>query len=130
MSAEQVIQDQIRLDAARSGINMWRNNVGACEATDGRVIRYGLMNDSKKLNAQYKSADLIAIRPVLITADMVGQVVGVFTSIEVKSDNWTIRMTDDHTKAQMRWRDLVVSSGGYAGFAQSIHDARRIMRLP
>jgi len=129
MSSELVVQQQIRLAAAKAGINMFRNNVGACQDQDGRVIRYGLMNDSAALNKQYKSSDLIAIRPVLITPDMVGQVLGVFTAIEVKSDNWVIRINDEHTQAQRRFHDMVTGSGGYAGFAQSTHDAMRILRL-
>lgn len=129
MSSEELIQQNIRLDAARSGIDLWRNNVGACVDATGRMVRYGLLNDSKRLNEQYKSSDLIGVRPVLVTQDMVGSVLGVFTAIECKASAWTPRLSDPHTMAQRRFHGLVIGHGGFAGFAQTVGEARRIMRL-
>jgi hypothetical protein len=129
MSSEELVQQNIRLALARDGFDLWRNNVGACQDENGRVIRYGLMNDSKKLNERFKSSDLIGIRPMRITPEWVGHTVGVFVAIECKSDNRAIKINDPHVSAQARFIDLVSRNGGFAGFAQSVTEARRIMRL-
>lgn len=131
--SEELIQQKVRLDVARSGIDMWRNNVGVAMHTDyygkTRAVRYGLLNDTEKINERFKSSDLIGIRPVLITADMVGQVLGVFAAIETKKSDWTYRPNDEHTQAQQRFIDLVRAAGGFAGFARSVDEARGILRL-
>lgn len=130
MAGEDVVQQRIRLMVGHAGMVPMRNNVGACQDETGRLIRYGLMNDSKDLNEQFKSSDLIIPRPLLITQEWVGHTVAVFTAIECKADNWTMRITDERTQAQMRFHELIRNAGGFAGFAQSNHDARRILRLP
>lgn len=130
MTSEAAVQQQIRMNIAAHGLDLWRNNTGACEDKTGRVIRYGLMNESHALNQRFKSSDLVGIRPILVTADMVGQVVGVFAAIECKASNWTYRPNDEHTQAQQRFIDLVRAAGGFAGFARSVEEARAILRLP
>lgn len=130
VTSEAAIQQQIRLDIATTTVELWRNQVGACEDKTGRVIRYGLMNDSKNLNSQFKSSDLVGIRPLLITPEWVGSVVGVFSALEVKASDWKYRATDDHSAAQMRFIELVQRAGGFAGFARSPAEARQILRIP
>lgn len=129
VSSEEVVQQHIRKTIADAGMDFWRNNVGACQDQTGRVIRYGLMNDSQKLNARFKSSDLIGIRPMVVTAEWVGHTVGVFTAIECKGSDWTNRPNDEHTQAQQRFIDLVRRNGGFAGFARSVDEAREILRL-
>lgn len=129
MSSEERVQQQIRLAVSSAGFDMWRNNVGACQDATGRVIRYGLMNDSKQLNERFKSSDLVGIRPVLITPDMVGSVIGVFVALECKASDWKYRATDKHSVAQQRFIELVRAAGGFAGFARSVDEAREILRL-
>ena len=130
MTSEAAVQQHIQTQIALTGVELWRQNVGACTDANGRVIRYGLMNESHALNQRFKSSDLVGIRPILITADMVGQVVGVFAAIECKASNWTYRPNDEHTQAQQRFIDLVRAAGGFAGFARSVDEARVILRLP
>lgn len=130
MTSEAAIQQAIRLDIARSGIDLWRQNVGACQDQSGRLIRYGILNDSKAINEKFKSSDLIGIRPMLVTSEWVGHTVGVFAAIECKASNWTCRPNDEHTQAQQRFIDLVRAAGGFAGFARSVEEARTILRLP
>ena len=55
-------EKRIRLEAAKQGILLWRNNVGAVKTSDGRMIRFGLANDSHKMNQHIKSSDLIGIQ--------------------------------------------------------------------
>lgn len=130
MTSEAAVQQHIRTQIALTGVELWRQNVGACTDANGRVIRYGILNDSKQVNQRFKSSDLVGIRPILVTADMVGQVVGVFAAIECKASNWTYRPNDEHTQAQQRFIDLVRAAGGFAGFARSVEEARVILRLP
>lgn len=130
MTSEAAVQQHIRTQIALTGVELWRQNVGACTDASGRVIRYGILNDSKQVNQRFKSSDLVGIRPILVTADMVGQVVGVFAAIECKASNWTYRPNDEHTQAQQRFIDLVRAAGGFAGFARSVEEARVILRLP
>ena len=106
---------RVRLAASTAGCRLWRNNVGAGALTNGSYIRWGLANETPAMNSRIKSADLIGIRPVRITAEHVGQVFGVFLSREVKQPGW--RYTGaGREEAQMRWVELVQSLGGDAGF--------------
>jgi len=115
-SSEASIQSRVRIEAARLGWPLWRNNVGATYTSNGDFIRYGLANDSSRLNKQIKSADLIGIRPVVITPAHVGLTIGQFVSREVKASNWIYRGTD-REEAQLRWAEMVMALGGDAGFA-------------
>ena len=47
---EAVVQQKVRFEAAQQGIRMWRNNVGVLKDDRGIPIRYGLANESKKMN--------------------------------------------------------------------------------
>lgn len=113
--SEAAIQNQYRMFEATTGCLLWRNNVGATSDQNGNFIRYGLANDSEKINKVIKSADLIGIRPVLIEKSHVGTVIGQFVSKEVKAAGWKYRGTPRET-AQRAWADLVISLGGEASF--------------
>lgn len=113
--SEAAVQQRVRLAASQAGILAWRNNVGAMQDESGRVVRFGLCNDTKQLNESIKSADLIGIKPVLITQAMVGTWVGQFWSREVKESDWSWK-GDDHELAQLKWLELIMSKGGDAAF--------------
>lgn len=124
MTSEAVIQTNTRLLAAYNGLECWRNNVGACEDATGRLIRYGLGNDSVQLNREIKSSDLIGITPVLITPAHIGQTLGVFTAFECKNSDWHYSASDKRAVAQLRFHEIVRKAGGFAGFVsdpQQIH---------
>ena len=129
MSSEAVNQQQIRTNIALQNIELWRNNVGACQDVTGRVIRYGILNDSHEINQRFKSSDLIGIRPMLITPEWVGHTVGVFAAIECKESGWKLTPGDKRGQAQQRFIDLVTQAGGFAGFARSVDEARAVLRL-
>lgn len=113
--AESSVQAEIRLLTSQRGWRLFRNNVGVLINPDtGRPVRFGLANDSKQMNAAYKSGDLIGIMPVVVTQEMVGRTIGVFTSIECKHPDWRPTPGDERYQAQCRWRDLILSLGGYA----------------
>lgn len=113
---EASVQSIVRLEASRLGWKLWRNNRGVLKNEKGVPIRFGLCNDSPAVGAHIRSADLIGIRPVIITPAMVGQVIGQFVSIECKHEGWKPSPTDEHERAQMRWAELVLLTGGHAIF--------------
>lgn len=124
---EETVQALIRRDFAFIG-PIWRNNVGVMIDETGRPVRYGLANDSAKLNAEIKSSDLIGITPLLITQEWVGHVVGVFTAIECKASDWTPSPKDKRANAQQKFIDIVNMHGGFAGFASDPSHINKILR--
>lgn len=95
---------------------MWRNNVGALLDKRGIPVRYGLANDSKEMNARVKSADLIGVRPRVVTSADVGTTIGQFVSIECKRPGW--KWTGDaHELAQLNWASLIMAAGALATFS-------------
>lgn len=113
---EDAVQVAVRFEAARKGLLVWRNNVGALKDERGRLVRYGLANDSANVNKKIKSGDLIGVRPVTITPQHVGQVIGQFVSRECKASEWFYTGADREA-AQLAWANLVLSVGGDACFA-------------
>ena len=113
---ESAVQQRVRLELARAGALVWRNNVGACEDRTGRIIRYGLCNESAQMNRSLASSDLIGVMPMTITPDMVGKTIGVFTAVECKHSDWHLTSGDQRAQAQKRFIDLVRSVGGIGGF--------------
>ena len=113
--SEAAIQKRVQLMATRAGWRLWRNNVGALKDARGVPVRYGLANDSATLNKVVKSSDLVGIKPVLITADMVGHTIGQFVAREVKAGGW-VYSGNSHERAQLKFIELVMGLGGDACF--------------
>lgn len=114
--SEAAMQQLYRMEAARRGELLWRNNVGALLDERGVPVRYGLCNDTKELNARLKSSDLVGPKPVLIEQRHVGTVIAQFKCREMKEENWTYTGTP-RERAQLNYIELVVSKGGDAAFA-------------
>ncbi len=113
---EAEIQAEILLEAPRRGVTVWRNNCGLAWNKNGRPVRFGLCNVSEAMNNKIKSSDLIGITPTIITPDMVGTTVGVFTAYETKKEGWVYKSPTKREKAQKKFLDLVKSLGGIAKF--------------
>jgi hypothetical protein len=113
MKSEAAILNEIRLEASRRGWRLWRNNSGAYQDETGRLIRYGLANETAALNSAMKSGDLIGIAPRIIQAGDVGTVAGLFVSIEAKAEGWATPR-DARERAQVAWRDMIRGLGGIA----------------
>ena len=102
----------IQLDCSVGDVRLFRNNVGVLQDNKGHYIRYGLA---------VGSSDLIGWRTVTIMPRDVGNDVAVFCAIETKSLSGLL------TKPQRAFIDTVNLSGGFAGMARSVGDARRIL---
>ncbi len=114
---ESVVQNEVRVEASQKGKRLWRNNVGvAMDERGNRTIRYGLVNESKRMNEAVKSSDLIGISPVLITPSHVGTTIGQFVARETKRSTWIYKDTK-HERAQFKFIEIVLSLGGDACFA-------------
>lgn len=113
--SEAAVQNAVRIEASNNDVWVWRNNVGACMDNKGRMIRYGLANDSKQMNADFKSSDLIGARKLLITPSMVGGTIAQFVARECKKPNWKYTGTD-RERAQLAFMNFIVSIGGDAAF--------------
>lgn len=121
--SEAYVQSNVRLKAATLGWYLWRNNCGAAEMTRGGFVRFGLANDSPKLNAILKSADLIGWRPHVVVPEDIGRTLAVFLSVECKAPGWR-PASDPRYPAQLRWAALVKRCGGYAEFC---YDAEKLI---
>ena len=124
---ESDVQQWIQIEGPKHHCMLMRNNSGAYISSDGRQVRYGLGNVSKKQNTNIKSSDLIGFTTIVITPDMVGKTVAVFTAIEVKSPDWKRSLADKREKAQMAFINWVRMSGGLAGFANSVESFKAIL---
>ena len=112
-SDELAIQNAIRIEHGSGPARLWRNNTGALKDDRGRLVRYGLCPGS---------SDLIGLRRVTVTPDMVGQQLAVFVAIEVKDRG---RLTPE----QQAFITMVQQAGGMAGVAHDVDEARAILRL-
>lgn len=114
--SEAAVQQLVTLEAAMAGGRLWRNNVGAYQDPDGRWVRYGLANTSKRLNKLVKSSDLVGLIPLRITHHHVGRTIGQFCAVEVKHGNWKPGKSDREL-AQAKFMSIVRDMGGLAGFS-------------
>jgi hypothetical protein len=116
-NAETTLQQQIRLALGTDPeLRIFRNQVGSLpDPRTGRLVTFGLAKGS---------ADLIGWRTLVITPEMVGQRVAVFTSLEIKTPTGRIR------PEQQAWLACVQGAGGIAGVARSVGDALRIVTEP
>ena len=90
------IMNRIMLAMSKKGWLVWRNNVGLFKTPDGkRSINIGVKG----------SPDIMAIKPTVITPDMVGQTVGIFVGVEVKT------ATGRQSEAQKKWQGVAESKG-------------------
>ncbi len=117
MKSEAAVQSEIRIEAPKRNVTLFRNNVGVGVNPAGVPIRFGLCNDSAKLNRKFKSSDLIGFRPL----DMFGQTVAQFVAIECKREGWVWADTDREV-AQLAYLNIVRAAGGVGEFCTSVEE--------
>jgi hypothetical protein len=128
--SETQVQAETRLEYSQKhkGV-LWRNNVGAFKSANGQWVRYGLANESTRMNKEIKSSDLIGWTPVTVTPEMVGYTIPVFTSREVKEEGLcsTAKVNTAHVHAQQKWCDGITKAGGIAGVVDSSNTACELL---
>jgi hypothetical protein len=111
---ENELQNRIRLAIGRlTNVRLFRNNVGLFKTIDGRSVRTGLC---------VGSSDLIGFTSKIITPDMVGQKVAIFTAIEVKTTKGKISDT------QYNFINLVANYGGISSIVRSVDAALDVLK--
>lgn len=116
-ASESATSAAVRLEASDKDVTLWRNNVGVLKNETGRPVRYGLANDTPKINKVFKSSDLVGIRPRLIVPTDVGHTLGQFIARECKRPGWVgPNPNDAHEQAQLAFLRFVISRGGDAAF--------------
>jgi hypothetical protein len=121
VGSEAGVAQRCRLKAPHNSGILWRNNVGELPDRCGTPVRFGLANDSKKVNKVTKSSDLIGLTSV----EWHGRTFGVFTAIETKAPKWIFgknKSSAEREQAQLNYINIVRSFGGIAGFATSAED--------
>lgn len=95
------------------GAVLFRNDCGSAwvggtskRLSDGRLVLTGAQKISYGL--MKGSADLIGWTPTVVTREMIGQTIAVFTSIEAKTENDSLRYD------QVNWARQVRDDGGIA----------------
>jgi hypothetical protein len=90
-----------------------RNNCGSYKSPTGTFVRYGVGNPG--------GSDLIGLRTITITPQMVGQRIGQFVALEVK------RPGQRPTEQQEQFMAMVHDRGGLAGVATSVEQAQAML---
>ena len=131
MNDETSRQNKIRIALSSLGITNFRNNTGVGWAGKmikgaGKMMFVGkgdvVVRDARPLRAGLckGSSDIIAIKPVLITPEMVGQTLGQFIAIEVKTPKGR------PTKDQLNFNQIINDKGGTALIARSVEDIEKV----
>ena len=127
--SESELQREIMKAVTDAGGRVFRNQVGMgwyghmvqSDAKEGHTI---VLTGARPLYAGLcvGSSDLIGWTPLVITPEMVGMTIAVFTAIEVKSK------TGRPTVEQLNFIDKVRAAGGLGGIVKSIEDAAKIIK--
>jgi hypothetical protein len=112
--SEHEIQQRIRLACGRGAVRLWRNNTGALVDQQGRFVRFGLCKGS---------SDLIGLRSVVVTPEMVGQRIAQFVALEIKAPQGVV------SPEQQAFLRLVQELGGVASVCRSIEQAQAVLDL-
>ena len=112
--SEHEIQQRIRLACGRGPVRLWRNNSGALVDQQGRLVRFGLCKGS---------SDLIGLRSVVITPDLVGQRLAQFVALEIKTARGVV------SPEQRAFLQLVEQLGGLAAICRSVEAAEQALEL-
>ena len=95
-------------------MRLWRNNTGALVDQQGRFVRFGLCKGS---------SDLIGLRALEITPELVGQRLAQFVALEIKTGSGTV------SPEQRAFLRLVQELGGVAAVCRSIEQARAVLDI-
>lgn len=126
MAAEADITNPILTGASNFGARLFRQNTGL--GWVGKIIRKTAaaitIENPRPLHAGLckGSSDIIGWTPRVITPEMVGQTVAVFTAFEVKTDGVAT------TKEQGAFVGAVRDAGGIAAIVRSVDEALDLLK--
>ena len=113
--SEHEIQQRIRLACGHGAVRLWRNNTGALLDQQARFVRFGLCKGS---------SDLIGLRALEITPELVGQRLAQFVALEVKTAQGVL------SPEQRAFLRLVKDLGGVAAVCRSVEEAEQLLGTP
>ena len=113
--SEHEIQQRIRLACGRGPVRLWRNNTGALVDRQGRLVRFGLCRGS---------SDLIGLRSLEITPELVGQRIAQFVALEIKTTGGAV------SPEQRAFLRTVEQLGGLAAICRSQAEAEQALARP
>lgn len=108
------------LRANKLGCRLLRNNTGVAYDQHERPIFFGLGNTGKKKIGDDRTPDWVGWHNTVITQEMVGKTLPVFTAIDAKKagfknkEKWPVRSTEH---GQNEFFKKVIKANGLAGFA-------------
>ncbi len=106
--SETAITKQCLLDLSKEdGVTVWRNNTGALKNQSGQLVRFGLPG----------SGDILGLKRIVITPEMVGKTFGRFIAVENKTK------TGEQREQQERFQEMVENHGGLYVMARSPEEA-------
>jgi len=112
--SEAPVLKRVMMRASQLGLRLLRNNRGLFKTLDSnRKVRAGLEAEG--------ASDLIGIKTITITEDMVGMEIGIFLAVEVKKPGWK-KPTTPTEKEQQNFIDQIIRRGGIAFFIND-HEA-------
>jgi hypothetical protein len=112
---EHEIQQRIRLACGRGAVRLWRNNTGALVDQQGRFVRFGLCKGS---------SDLICLRSLEFTPELVCQRLAQFVALEIKTAQGVL------SPEQRAFLRLVQELGGVAAVCRSVEEAEQLLGSP
>lgn len=111
-------------------VKLFRNNTG--QAWQGSKKVWETVNGQRVLKLYDPrpidvglcdgSSDLIGWSEIVVTEDMVGKKIAVFTAVEVKTEIKSVA-----SAAQINFLTVIRNMGGVAGLARSTDEARRLL---
>ena len=126
---EAIAKDNVLIRAGQYRARLFKNNTGVAYTQDGRPVFFGLGNEGTKDDESIRTPDDVGWTTIVITPEMVGKEIAVFTAIDSKKAGF--RVKSDYTKGtreygQNKFFKLVKKYGGIAGFASCAADVDAI----
>lgn len=111
MKSSSDLTNKTRIEASKLGYRLFRNNVGMFYTENGTPVMCGLCKGS---------SDLIGWREIIVTSDMVGKRMAVFTAFEIKSGK------DRLKEEQKTFLNAVGKAGGIISVVRDEQDVHAI----
>jgi hypothetical protein len=130
--SEADLMRRLQARASQLGARLFRQQVGMAwvgrveKGYPGRRVALGpgdvVIRNARPFHAGVVGmSDLGGWSPVVVTADMLGQTVAVYTQVEVKTEKGT------PSREQLAWIEAVAKAGGRAGIARCDEDLAAIL---